>query len=123
LFGGGNGNVGAPEVALGALGWIIAWGAYLLFFWSLSGQTPGMRFLAISLDVEGLRRIGLRRAVRRLVGLGLAIIPFCAGFLGVLFSERRRGLQDRIADTDVLYLEGRSRAAPWSSAPAVPQPG
>ena len=45
----------------------------------------------------------------------LAIIPFCAGFLGILFSERRRGFQDRIADTEVVYVELRERAAPWSA--------
>lgn len=123
LFDGGNGSLSTPEVVLGVLGWIIAWGCYLLFFWSLSGQTPGMRFLAIALDAHGLRQIGVRRSVRRLVGLGLAIIPFCAGFLGILFSERRRGLQDRIADTEVLYVEARPRTAPWSSASADPEPG
>jgi uncharacterized RDD family membrane protein YckC len=114
LISSGGAELSTSEIALGVTGWIVAWGCYLLFFWSLSGQTPGMRFLAISLDAQGLRQIGLRRALRRLVGLGLAIIPFCAGFLGVLFSERRRGLQDRIADTEVLYVEGRPRAAPWS---------
>ncbi len=43
----------------------------------------------------------------------------CAGFLAILFSERRRGFQDRIADTDVLYVDIQPRAAPWSSAPAI----
>ena len=115
LIGDGNADLSKSEVALGFVGWMIAWGCYLLFFWSLSGQTPGMRFLAISLQADGTRQIGLRRAVRRLVGLGLAIIPFCAGFLGILFSERRRGFQDRFADTDVVYVRLRERAAPWSS--------
>ncbi len=123
LINGGGGELSTPEAALGFLGWMIAWACYLLFFWSLSGQTPGMRFLSISLDAHGVRQIGLRRSVRRLVGLGLAIIPFCAGFLGILFSERRRGLQDRFADTEVLYVETRARAAPWSSAPAEPRRG
>jgi uncharacterized RDD family membrane protein YckC len=118
LIGGGNAELSTSEAALGFLGWVLAWTCYLLFFWSLSGQTPGMRFLAISLDAGGVRQIGLRRAMRRLVGLGLAIIPLCAGFLGILFSERRRGFQDRFADTEVVYVETRQRAAPWSSAPA-----
>jgi uncharacterized RDD family membrane protein YckC len=112
-------------VVLGTVGWIIAWSFYLLFFWSLSGQTPGMRFLAIRLDAHGSPRIGLRRSLRRLVGLVLAIIPLCAGFLGIVFSERRRGLQDRMADTEVLYVEIGPRPAPWSSLPgdAPREPG
>jgi uncharacterized RDD family membrane protein YckC len=123
LFDGGNGGISDAEIALGVIGWIIAWSCYLVFFWSLSGQTPGMRFLAIALDFRGSRRIGLRRSVRRLVGLGLAIIPLCAGLLGIVFSERRRGLQDRIANTEVLYVDRGRRVAPWSSAGAEPQGG
>jgi uncharacterized RDD family membrane protein YckC len=121
LISGGSAELSSSEAALGLIGWLIAWGCYLLFFWSLSGQTPGMRFLAISLDADGVRQIGLRRAVRRLIGLGLAILPLCAGLLASLFSERRRGFQDRFADTDVLYVAIGPRAAPWSSAQAQSQ--
>jgi uncharacterized RDD family membrane protein YckC len=123
LLGGGDATLSTSEVALGVVGWIVAWGIYLLFFWSLSGQTPGMRFLAIALDHQGRRQIGLRRSVRRLIGLGLAIIPLCAGLLGILFSERRRGFQDRFADTEVLYIEIGPRSAPWSSPAADPAAG
>ncbi|MGH2926212.1 MAG: RDD family protein, partial [Solirubrobacterales bacterium] len=113
---GSSGSISEAGVVLGTIGWIIAWSTYLLFFWSLSGQTPGMRFLAIAIEAGGSRRVGLRRSVRRLVGLVLAILPFGLGLLGILFSSRRRGFQDRIADTDVVYVKLRERAAPWSSA-------
>ena len=33
----------------------------------------------------------------------LAFITFGLGFLGILFDERRRGWQDRMAGADVLY--------------------
>jgi uncharacterized RDD family membrane protein YckC len=39
----------------------------------------------------------------RLVGLVLAIIPLFAGFIPVLFTERRRGLPDFLGGTVVLY--------------------
>jgi uncharacterized RDD family membrane protein YckC len=39
----------------------------------------------------------------RLVGLVLAIVPMFAGFVPVLFDDRRRGLADFIAGTVVLY--------------------
>jgi hypothetical protein len=39
----------------------------------------------------------------RLVGLVLAIVPMFAGFVPVLFAERRRGLPDFLAGTVVLY--------------------
>ncbi len=80
-------------------------GFYLFFFWTLTGQTPGMRFLGIRLDdYDGTPHLSPRTASRRLVGLVLAAIPFGAGFLMVLFSERRRGLHDRIARTEVILV-------------------
>ena len=47
----------------------------------------------------------------RLAGLVLAIVPLFAGFVPVLFTERRRGLPDFLAGTVVVYddAEGRPR--------------
>ena len=39
----------------------------------------------------------------RLVGMVLAAIPLCAGFLLILVDDRRRGLQDVLARTVVRY--------------------
>jgi uncharacterized RDD family membrane protein YckC len=109
-FNDGNG-VSDLALAFGSGAWLALGGLYLVGFWSLAGQTLGMRFLGIRLAVE---REGLsgRRSVRRLVGLGLGIVTLGIGFLGILFDERRRGWQDRMAGVDVLY-EPRERA-PWS---------
>ena len=52
------------------------------------------------------RRQAARRSVDRwcrMVGLVLAIVPLFAGFIPVLFTERRRGLPDFLAGTVVLY--------------------
>ena len=46
-------------------------------------------------------------ATRRLFGIVLAAIPLGAGFLMILFSERRRGLHDRIARTEVILVDRR----------------
>jgi uncharacterized RDD family membrane protein YckC len=120
---GDNGHISAAGVAIGAVGWLIAWTVYLLFFWSLSGQTPGMRFLAIAIEADGSRRVGLRRSIRRLVGLALAILSLGLGFLGILFTPRRRGLPDRMADTEVVYLDIGPRGAPWSEDRPAPRSG
>jgi uncharacterized RDD family membrane protein YckC len=90
------------QVAVGAGLWIAAGTTYLGFFWALSGQTPGMRFLSIRLDVDGHRHIGTRRAVRRLIGTGLSILSLGIGFLMVLLDDRRRSLADRMAGTEVI---------------------
>lgn len=109
------GDATTPALAVGVGAWLIAGGAYLTFFWALAGQTPGMRFMGIRAEANGSPELGGAVAFRRLLGTVLAAIPLGAGFLGVLFSEGRRGLPDRIARTDVLYLP--ERIAPWSQDP------
>ena len=114
FFAGDAGNVSDLALAVGTSAWLALGAFYLVAFWSLAGQTPGMRFFGIRLGVEG-RGLPLRRSFARLVGLWLAAIAFGLGFLGILFDERRRGWQDRLAKADVLY-EGREQTpAPWST--------
>lgn len=96
-----------------SLGSFIVAGTYLGGFWALEGQTPGMRFLGLRLEWNGTPRIGARRATRRLFGLLLAILPLGLGLAGVLLSDRRRGLHDRIADTDVVR-DAEHSLAPWA---------
>jgi uncharacterized RDD family membrane protein YckC len=120
-FGGVNNGLSGIQVAVGSTIWLALGAVYLLIFWSLEGQTPGMRFLGIRLSE---RRLPLRRAVRRLVGLALSVVTFGIGFLGIVFRDDRRGWGDRLADLDVVYDEPRPAPAPWAvetpAEPAVP---
>jgi uncharacterized RDD family membrane protein YckC len=110
----GNGDgLSNAALAAGTTLWFALGGLYLVGFWSLAGQTPGMRFVGIRLDVEG-RGLRLKRSIKRLIGMVLAAIPFGLGFLGIVFDERRRAWDDRLSGVDVVY-EGNERApAPWS---------
>lgn len=101
------------EVAIGSGVWITASALYLGTFWSLAGQTPGMRLLSIRLDRAGERRIGLRHSLRRLLGTALSIFTLGAGFVLVALDPRRRSLADRLAGTDVIE-DDRPLVAPWS---------
>ena len=114
---GADGGASAPVVAIGAGAWAITGSLYLVSFWSLAGQTPGMRFVRIELDSADGRRIGTRRALRRLVGLVLSILPLGAGLFPVAFSDSRRGWHDRFADTVVIYADTSVAPAPWSADP------
>ncbi len=121
-FLGGSGD-GVPRGALaaGSFIWLVVVGTYLVGFWSLAGQTPGMRFLGIRLAD---RRLLFGRSIKRLIGLGLSVITFGIGFLGIVFGESRRGWDDRMARTEVIYDERRPEPAPWSTlsepAPVAP---
>lgn len=95
-----------PEWLVGALlsvGWSLVAGAYFLLFWSSTGQTPGMRLMRVRVRGPAGENPSMGRSLVRLVGLVLAIIPLFAGFIPVLFTERRRGLPDFLAGTVVLY--------------------
>ncbi len=110
----GNGN-GVSDLALafGTGAWLALGAAYLVGFWSLAGQTPGMRFVGLRLAVEG-RGLPLRRSLKRLLGLVLGLVPLGLGFLGILFDQRRRAWDDRLAGADVVYEEHGRAGAPWS---------
>ncbi len=138
----GDGAGGLSTVALIALigaGLTFA-GSVFVTFWTLIGQTPGMRFLGIRLrvlpaaarrggpvdrmfpppqveepaDLEASYEIGFRRSLTRLLAIPFAVLPLGLGILAILISPRRRGLHDYLAGTEVIYDEA---SAPWSLAP------
>jgi uncharacterized RDD family membrane protein YckC len=95
-----------PEWLVGVLlgsGWLLVVGVYFVLFWSTAGQTPGMRLLHLRVRGPTGDTPSIGRSLVRLVGLVLAIVPFFAGFLPVLFTDRRRGLPDFLAGTVVVY--------------------
>ncbi|MGE5408823.1 MAG: RDD family protein [Syntrophothermus sp.] len=111
LFGGSGEGGSGFAIAVGSTVWFLIGSLYLVTFWSLVGETPGMRFIGIRVSVDEL---GLRRSLRRLLGLYLSVVTFGIGFLGILLREDRRGWEDRLSAADVLYEDRRPDSAPWS---------
>jgi len=87
----------------------LAWSVgYFVTFWSTTGQTPGSRWMRIKVrDADDGSVLRPRRAALRFAGLVLAAIPLLAGFLPILFDERRRGVHDLLARTVVVDAPGR----------------
>jgi uncharacterized RDD family membrane protein YckC len=98
--------------AIGTAAWVL-WGiSYFGFFWSTTGQTPGDRLMQIRVLAERTRRpVRPLQAAVRFGGLILAAIPLGAGYLMMLWDDRGRCLQDRLARTVVIYAprEGLGR--------------
>jgi uncharacterized RDD family membrane protein YckC len=117
-------SVSGLALAVGSIAWLFLGAVYLVGFWSLIGQTPGMRFFGIRLGVAG-RGLPVGSSVMRLFGLLLAAIPFGLGFIVILFDERRRGWQDHLAGVDVVYAGREAVLAPWATweAPSAATPG
>jgi uncharacterized RDD family membrane protein YckC len=118
-FGGGGGGASNFAIAIGSTAWVGLGSLYLVAFWSLAGQTPGMRFLGIRLSEE---RLPLRRSLKRLIGLWLSVVTFGIGYLGVVFGEQRRAWEDRFSGAFVIYDERRPEPAPWSRPPPAEVP-
>ena len=95
-----------PEWLVGVLlgsGFGLVATIYFVLFWSGAGQTPGMRLLRLRVRGPDGAPPSLGRALLRAVATVIAIVPFFAGYLPVLFDARRRGLPDFLAGTDVVY--------------------
>jgi uncharacterized RDD family membrane protein YckC len=85
---------------------------YFSLFWSIVGQTPGMRLMHVHVVPQRSgRELTLGRSLVRTVGLALAIIPCFLGFLPALFDRRRRALPDYLAGTVVVYGDHDGRVA------------
>lgn len=86
--------------ALAAAGWFVAVSGYFIFFWTLTGQTPGMRLLQLRVTRRDERPLGVLRSLVRFVGLLVSVV-LIVGVLPVLFDKRRRALHDFLAGTIV----------------------
>ncbi|MFZ0090529.1 MAG: RDD family protein [Solirubrobacteraceae bacterium] len=109
-------RINAVEAIIGGFAWFLWSGAYFVAFWTLTGQTPGNRLMGITVMRADGGGIGISRASRRFIGLILAALPLGAGFIRVLFDDRRRGFHDRLAGTVVRWDESRY------PEPARPEP-
>jgi uncharacterized RDD family membrane protein YckC len=98
----GKQSVGTPEILLTTAASLLFSACYLVGFWVLAGQTPGMRLMGIAVTCEHGEPLTLGRGVRRLVGFVLTVLTLGIGFLLVLLDDRRRALQDVIAGTVVV---------------------
>ena len=104
-FGDFSPDVNSLSVVLAAIVWFGAFTAYFATFWSLTGQTPGMRTLGIRVTTIVGERLTPRRSLLRVASMIAAAIPFFAGYLLILIHDRRMGLHDVIARTVVRYVD------------------
>ena len=99
-----SGSVGLAGILAGAVGWFLWLGLYFSVFWTITGQTPGDRLVGIRVVSASGGAIKFRHAVRRFLAMVLCAIPLGAGFIPVLFDDRRRGYHDRAAGTVVRWV-------------------
>jgi uncharacterized RDD family membrane protein YckC len=92
-------------VAIGG-GAFFVWAiGYFTAFWATTGQTPGNRMMRIRVTRVDGTPLRPRHAAVRVVGIVLAALPLFAGFVPILVTDRRRGLQDYLAGSVVRELD------------------
>jgi uncharacterized RDD family membrane protein YckC len=99
---------------------------YFIFFWVISGFTPGKALLGLRVVRTDGRPVNLGRAVLRLIAYLIAALPLFLGFIWILFDNRRQGWHDKIARTYVIYMWDKSShplvAGSPEHAPGVNKP-
>jgi uncharacterized RDD family membrane protein YckC len=110
-----------PSVPWLVVGWaLVAITGCAIFagFWSLTGQTPGMRFLSIRLISLDSRQITFGRACRRVLGAILSLVPLGLGYLAILRDPSRHAWHDRMTATEVIY-DVAARTAPHAGVSSM----
>jgi uncharacterized RDD family membrane protein YckC len=76
---------------------------YFPYYWSRTGQTPGMKMMAITVvrDRDG-GPVTSGQAILRLVGYWVSGLFFGLGYLWIFIDKRRRAWHDLIAGTVVI---------------------
>jgi uncharacterized RDD family membrane protein YckC len=114
LWLGGGLKPGWLAGGLAAAEWTLLAGGYFVLFWTVAGQTPGMRPMRLRVLTGNGTPPRPGRAIVRFLGLLLAIAPLFAGFLPILFDARRRGLHDFLAGTVVVHDDRTDPGSPSS---------
>jgi uncharacterized RDD family membrane protein YckC len=104
----------ALKPVLGAIGGAlyILWSVgYFVALWSGTGQTFGARVMQIRVLTSGGTLLKPRAALLRCGATLLAALPLFAGFVPILFDDKRRAFQDRVARTVVVETDQQSMVA------------
>ncbi|HEY1653339.1 MAG TPA: RDD family protein [Acidimicrobiales bacterium] len=87
---------------------------YFSYQWAVSGKTLGMAVFGLQVVTAEGRPISARQAVVRTLALALCLLTVGLAFLGIVFQRERRGLNDLIAGTAVVYSwDARAARLRW----------
>ena len=89
---------------LAAVGWLFVVVLDFALFWSTTGQTPGMRVMRLRVIDRSGEPPHLLRALVRVVGLGLAIIPLSRVSYRCSSTRAGAGIHDLLAGTTVIHV-------------------
>jgi uncharacterized RDD family membrane protein YckC len=77
--------------------------AYFLFFWVMTGFTPGKGLLGLRIVRTDGRRVKIGAAVLRFIGYWLSALVLFLGFVWIIVDRRQQGWHDKLGRTVVIY--------------------
>ncbi len=114
LFAGSRFSFPRLQSAMTVSGLSIVYFAYLTFFWTATGRTPGKQVSGLGVVTSRGEPLGILRAA----GRAILCIAFPIGLLWVLVSSRNRAVHDVLLGTAVIYDWHVHRPAARSTKPA-----
>ena len=80
--------------------------AYLVYFWSSTGQTPGKKIMKLKVvKADGGAILTPGEAIVRYIGTIISGIVILLGYLWVIWDPKHEAWHDKIAGTKVIKLE------------------
>jgi len=108
---------------LSTLSFLAIFLGYYPYFWTTSGQTLGKKALGLRVVRTGGYKLGLGRAILRLVGYWLSGLALGLGFIWVAFDRGKQGWHDKIAGTQVVRVRGFGSPEPVLASSVPPSVG
>lgn len=100
---------------------------YMIFFWTVSGQTIGNAIFGIRVVRTDGKPMTIPRSIRRFLGYILCFLTLGIGFALMLVDNQRQGLHDTLAGTCVIYswrgeqnIETIERVTAWMNRKKKP---
>jgi uncharacterized RDD family membrane protein YckC len=75
----------------------------IIMFWKKYGATPGKMLLGCKIvDATTFQKLSYKQCIIRLIGYYLSAIILFIGYITIIFSKRKQGLHDKLANTIVI---------------------
>lgn len=85
------------------VGGLVMSAAYFLFFWALTGVTPGKGLMGLRIVTRDGRPVSLIRSAIRLFGSLVSLLFYALGYWWIAIDNWREAWHDKMAKTAVLY--------------------
>lgn len=100
-------SVGSDNAGILYAIWVVVQVFYYGYCWSAGGRTPGYRVTGLRVVQRDGSPLTVGTALLRYIGYVICSLPFCFGFLWMLFDPRRETWAEKMTGTMVIATGGK----------------